>query len=145
MQDIKPELLKIGKVEINTLLITVFLSGMVLASLWWQNIFIIFAGMLIVSAFFIWQTPLAGMLAVLLTTMIFGEHFSLLPLRIEDTIYKIYALDFVLLITFLCWLLQSKIKRINLKNFFNLQNKNFWLVLFFIFIILNLFRSFLST
>jgi len=142
MQTIKKELFKIGKVEINTILITAFLSLPVLANLIWQNNIFVFLGSLIIAVFFMWQTPLAGILGVLLTTMFFGEHFSLLPLKIEDEIYKIYLLDFGLFFAFVCWFLKTRVKKPKIKKFLN---ENLWLLVYFAFIILNLIRGLVLT
>jgi len=142
-----------GKIELNTVLITVFLSLLVLFNLFFNNYFIIFLASLVLAGFFIWKTPQAGLLSALLTTIIFGEHFSLLPIQIEDAIYKIYALDFVLLITFVCWILQQKAGSINFKKtIFSPSvgtprvsawgSKNLWLLIFLGFIILNFLRGF---
>jgi O-antigen ligase len=140
MDTLKHHLLSFGKTELNTVTVTVFLSLLSLVALTINNNPLIFAGALILSAFFIWQTPVAGLLAALLTTMIFGEHFSLLPLQIGEDIYKIYALDFVLAITFVCWLLQQKPGTIKLKVFLK-ERKDFWLLVFFGFLVFNLGRS----
>lgn len=143
METIKKQLLIFGKTELNTVLVTVFLCLLSFIVLTFTNNPLIFAGLLILSAFFIWQTPAAGLFAALLTTMIFGEHFSLLPLKIGDDIYKIYALDFVLVITFFCWLLQQNIKTLKHKSI-KANRSSFYLLLFFFFLVLTLFRSFLT-
>ena len=144
MQDIKKSLLFFGKTELNTVIITVFLSLLVLSNLFFGNYLTVFLASLILATFFIWQTPQAGLLAALLTTMIFGEHFSLLPIQIGYVVYKIYALDFILIITFICWLLQKNIE-IETKKLKNIKTpKNIWLLVFLGFIILNLLRSFLT-
>ncbi|MDD5289855.1 MAG: O-antigen ligase family protein [Patescibacteria group bacterium] len=143
METIKKQLLSFGKIELNTVVVTVFLCLLSLVVLTLTNNPLIFAGILILSAFFIWQTPVAGLFAALLTTMIFGEHFSLLPLKIGDDIYKIYALDFVLIITFFCWFLQQNIKTLKHESM-KANRKDFWLLVFFFFLVLTLFRSFLT-
>ncbi len=140
MQTLIQNLKSFGKTELNTIIISVFLGLLVLSNLIIGNYFIIYIGALILSFIFIWQTPQAGFLSAILVTMIFGEHFSLLPIQINETIYKVYALDFVLIFTFLAWLFQQPIKKFSLKIFLS-NKKNLWLIIFFIFIFINLLIS----
>lgn len=144
MQAIKKSLLSFGKLEVNTLLVTLFLSLLTLSTFIIGYNGIIFLGAIIICAFFIYQTPAIGLHAALLTTMIFGEHFSLLPLQINETLYKIYALDFILIITFVCWFLKQKVGSLKFKEFFKAR-KNIWLSVFLFFILLNLMRSIFFT
>jgi len=143
MEGIKSSLLSFGKVELNTVLITVFLSVLVLISLIFGNNLMVFLVALILAAIFIWKSPQAGLLAALLTTMIFGEHFSLLPIQFREVVYKIYALDFVVLITFVFWLLKSPVHSITKIDW--KAKKNAWLLVFLGFILLNVVRSFLMS
>ncbi len=140
MQTLIQNLKSFGKIELNTIIISVFLSLLVLSNLIIGNYFIIYLIILILSFIFIWFSPQAGFMSALLVTMIFGQHFSLLPIQINETIYKIYALDFVLIFTFIVWFLQESVKKINFKKILN-NKKNLWLLIFSGFILLNLIIS----
>ncbi|MBU4360278.1 O-antigen ligase family protein, partial [Patescibacteria group bacterium] len=140
MQTLITDLKSFGKTELNTIIISVFLSLLVLSTFLIGNSFLVFASVMILSFVFIWLSPQAGFMSALLVTMIFGEHFSLLPIQINETIYKIYALDFVLIFTFIAWFLQEPIKKIDLKKILN-NKQNLWLIIFFTFIFLNLIIS----
>ena len=140
MDELLKQLKIFDKIDAHTVIVFILLSGLVLISLFVANIWPVFLCILLISSYFIWQTPQAGFLALLLTTMIFGEHFSLLPLQINEVIYKIYLLDFVLIVSFLFWLLQQKVEKINFKKFF--ANKiNLSLIIFWFFIFINLIIS----
>jgi O-antigen ligase len=152
MDTLKRQLLSFGKIELNTVIVSVFLCLLSFVALNINNNPIIFAGALILSAFFIWQTPIAGLFGAILATMIFGEHFSLLPLQIGENIYKIYALDFALIITFFFWFLQRDIKIFPPKadpplaekhKKMKANRKDFWLLIFFFFLVFNLLRGFI--
>lgn len=140
MEALIKNLKSFGKIELNTIIISVFLGLLVLSNLIIGNYFIIYIGALILSFIFIWQSPQAGFLSAILVTIIFGQHFSLLPIQINETIYKIYALDFVLIFTFIAWFLKEPTKKIDFKKIFT-NKKNLWLLIFFAFIFLNLIIS----
>jgi len=73
--------------------------------------------------------------------MIFGEKFSILPVQIDENVYKIYALDILVFIIFIFWLLRLKVGQ---NTFFHrfIDKKNIWLTIFFVIMILTLIRSF---
>lgn len=75
--------------------------------------------------------------------MIFGEKFSLLPVQINEQIYKIYALDVLMAITFISWFLRL---RPGQKTFLNsIKNKkDIWLIAFFFVALFILARSIFS-
>ena len=143
MQTLKQNLLSFGKTELNTIMVAVFLFLLSLSTFliglngW---IFLVF---LICCLPFIWLAPQAGILAALFITMIFGDHFSLMPLKLEDTIYKVYAIDFVLVLSFIIWFFKQEIGGVKIKNI--ASKKNNWLFVFFVLIVLNLIRSLLIT
>ncbi|MFH1456581.1 MAG: O-antigen ligase family protein [Patescibacteria group bacterium] len=140
MNNLLKQLKTFDKVDLNTLVVFCFLSFLCIFALIFTNNFILFLGILAIVTYFIYQTPQSGFLVLLLTTMVFGEHFSLLPLQIHEAVYKIYLLDFVLIVSFLCWFLQQKVKKVDIKGF--LKNKvNLWLIVFWVLIFLNLLIS----
>jgi O-antigen ligase len=51
-----------------------------------------------------------GLSLIIFLTMIFERHFTLSPLIIDDTVYKIYLIDIVLILTFIAAFINNKIK-----------------------------------
>ncbi|MDO8668799.1 MAG: O-antigen ligase family protein [Candidatus Buchananbacteria bacterium] len=83
---------------------------------------IIYGLFLIVSLIFILPSHLLGIYMIIFMTMIFERWFSLSPLITDYSLYKLYPLDVIMIITFIGWLI-DQIKNSSHKLFFGLPEK----------------------
>ncbi len=140
MNNIFKKVTQFDKTDLKIGVAFVFFSILTLNYLFFGNNFFIFLAFFFCSAIVIWDSPRAGILAVVLTLMIFGEKFSLLPLQIGRQVYKIYAMDLIMLMIFAFWFLQIKIRKQKISQ--NISGKkNIWLAIFFLMLIFSLIRS----
>lgn len=77
-----------------------------------QYYFSVYLTLLIFLALIIWRVPEAGLHLSILATMIFERWFTLEPLVIGDSSFKLYPLDIVLIITAISVLLRLNPKKV---------------------------------
>ncbi len=100
---------------------------------------IIYVLFLVISLIFILPSHLLGIYLIIFMTMIFERWFSLSPLITDYSIYKLYPLDIIMIITFLGWII-NQIKNSTNKIFFKVPEKI--LAVFIIVNIIYLIKSF---
>ncbi|MDO9231783.1 MAG: O-antigen ligase family protein [bacterium] len=145
MENIFKKITQFDKTDLKIGIVFVFFSILTLNYLFLGNNFLIFLAFFFCATIVIWDSPQAGILGVMLTLMIFGESFSLLPVQIGKQVYKIYAMDLAMLLIFAFWFLQAKIMQRKL-SLNILGRKNIWLSIFFLVLFFSLLRSiFLQT
>lgn len=92
---------------IYNLLAYLYLGGFVIIGL--VNGFspLLYGLFLIISLIFILPYPLLGLQLIIFLTMIFERWFTLSPLIIEYSAYKLYPLDIIIIVTSLSWLIHQ--------------------------------------
>ncbi|MEK7681076.1 MAG: O-antigen ligase family protein [Patescibacteria group bacterium] len=83
----------------SALLTVVIMAGFVIHGIWQGQSLSFYAIFILVSFYSIFKYPKTGIYLIIIGTMWFERHFTLQPLTIGDVSYKIYPLDFILLIT----------------------------------------------
>lgn len=84
---------------LSTTFATLSIAAFVVATMWIGFSVPLFLFTFVVAGVFILQTPLAGLLSIILLTMVFERFFTLQPFSWGEYTYKIYSLDFLFLIT----------------------------------------------
>lgn len=77
------------------------MSVFVLATLFFEQSLVLYFFALVLVFLSTVMHPAAGLYCILLCTMWFERHFTLVPLEINAVVYKIYPLDFCILFIFL--------------------------------------------
>ncbi|KKU82447.1 MAG: hypothetical protein UY09_C0014G0008 [Parcubacteria group bacterium GW2011_GWA2_47_8] len=91
-----------------TLFVTLLLSGMSALAVAGINSPFIYIGTLGVASIVILRYPLAGVTSAIAATMIWERFFTLTPFALGETLYKLYPLDVVLLVTVLAVAVQYR-------------------------------------
>jgi O-antigen ligase len=143
MDKIFEKIISFDKTDAKIGILSLFFSILTFNYLFFENNSLIQIFFFFCSLALIWTNPRIGILASILTIMVFGENFSLLPWQIGKLNFKIFFLDMVLLVVFLFWILQSKLgKRIDPVSI--KDKKKLWLAIYFVVLILALLKSFFS-
>ncbi len=95
---------KISETVIYTALSTTIVAIFVVASFFISFNLPLYVACIVLASIFILKKPEVGLYATILLTAIFGFSFGLLPFEWDDSIYKIYILDILVIVTCLSFL-----------------------------------------
>lgn len=90
---------KISREVVYTIFATIFVSVFVLVNIFFGFNLYLYIFCLVFASFFILKRPEVGLYLIIICTAIFESFFTLQPLTFDENTYKVYPLDFIIIIT----------------------------------------------
>jgi len=97
--------IKLSETAIYTILATISVSIFVIASFYTAFNLPLYIFSIGIASIFIFKKPEVGLYTNIILTIVFGYSYTLVPLTGNETIYKIYPIDILVIITILSFLL----------------------------------------
>ena len=93
--------------SIYNLLAYLYLAGFIVLGMAWSFSPLIYALFILVAMIFVLPSHFLGLQLIIFSTMIFERWFTLQPLVTEYSVYKIYPLDLIIILTVAGWLINQ--------------------------------------